>query len=452
MLPSNTILRKDQEAREREWRNRVQGGIAFPAGDQQASQWVVRLNLSKNCDANMARRGLSNLCEVLTEFQNQTHDMFFSVTLGFGYGFFDQLGILETRKPERLRPMPSDPSDLGDASPDVRGTSQYNLRQTDMIILLGAFERAVIRAILGAWPKRDDAPHYDKPTIVQAIEDWAEITEVHEGFRRSNKRNILGFIDGSSNPIRLSDLFHEVVWTREEADPKDPNDGTYLVFQKIAHDLDQWQSLGNYPTPSGHSLQEAYLGRHKVSGVMLGTQFDSGSSVNVLDEQPYVADQRLSDRLRSSDPQVKADAEQERERYFESQNDPSRLVFGVETGVMVVGDTVKGCPVWSHIRRANPRLPDSGITRIIYRRGCPFIEDGPPPQSGLLFLSFQRDIAHSFEFIKDQWLNPWREQVPEGIRQIDTGIFRTLGGGYYYIPPIPGGDLSHMVQQFFPRL
>ena len=74
------------------------------------------------------------------------------------------------------------------------------------------------------------------------------------------------------------------------------------------------------------------------------------------------------------------------------------------------------CPIWSHVRKSNPRGAD-GETKKIFRRGYLFMEDtifpGRRLSSGLLFICFQRDIRNGFEYIKKHYLNNKNFPVPD---------------------------------------
>lgn len=142
----------------------------------------------------------------------------------------------------------------------------------------------------------------------------------------------------------------------------------------------------------------------------------------------------------------------------------------------------EGCPLGSHVRRANPRdskgataeesLVTSNRHQIIRRGmsyGSPLIDfDNLPPQSvendnedrGLVFLCINSSISRQFEFIQQTWLNNTKfhglytdkdpvvgdndgqytmtiQQNP--VRRQVTGIPRFVtvkGGGYFFMPSI----------------
>lgn len=134
-----------------------------------------------------------------------------------------------------------------------------------------------------------------------------------------------------------------------------------------------------------------------------------------------------------------------------------------------------GCPLGSHVRRANPRdtlapTPDQGPTLLnsannhrILRRGRkygpkladPRVDDGK--DRGLLFMALNTDIARQFEFIQQTWLlnanfatlyqevDPLvgpagRMTVPEDplrrTLQVETFV-KLVGGDYFFLPSLP---------------
>ncbi len=107
------------------------------------------------------------------------------------------------------------------------------------------------------------------------------------------------------------------------------------------------------------------------------------------------------------------------------------------------GNDLRGetTPLWSHLRKTNPRdglqekpsdaktLPEDPVMdrRRIMRRGSPYghpfdptVEGpgGPDSPRGLLFVSYQLDIANQFEFIQKAWIDapgfPLNRATPPG--------------------------------------
>jgi Dyp-type peroxidase family len=390
--------------------------------------------------------------------QNLKERFNFSSTIGFGYGFFEKLAIPENKRPKKLREMP-DHEELGDVTP-------YSLAQTDMIIQLGSTtdfvnrwvlentlqpdndeaiekllkkqkegklnnetEKKILRKLLedtspeGLAPSLKDGERVctdgqvlssDEeecvPDIVSALAGWATITDVHAGFQRIDGRNLLGFNDGVSNPRPGKDdkgnLFDDKVFTTKDDESEDLDYGTYMVFQKIQHDLDQWRELSL-------DEQQEWVGRSKGTGLLRGT----------LKEDD---DASLARDLRSNNEKVRKDAALDIEKLLAIQTDPAKRFYDKTGDIITVpgkrmtyeinpAEIRKRVQSWSHVRKANPRREDDQPEIIIFRRGYPFVETELNNKivSGLLFVCFQNDIKNGFEFIKTKWFNNKNFPVPE---------------------------------------
>jgi Dyp-type peroxidase family len=412
---------------------RKQPGIEVPRPGDQQHLLIIRLDLtsppppsppplfslakSKDLLRNEVQKGLKRLCRLFEQIDTgkktidkldkerklirmPLRDFKFSATIGFGVGFFDKLSIPDDKRPKKVKSMP-DHFGLGDVTP-------YSLAQTDLIIQLGSISDDVNRSVfenkLESQKEGDDYKsklnknkgkqegEEDTPDIITAIAGWAMITDIHAGFQRMDGRNLMGFNDGVSNPRPGSgDKFDSVVWTTEKDEGPILKDGTYMVFQKIEHDLDQWRGLSA-------EEQEEWVGRNKFTGLLLGT--------------PENDDKKFIEALKNDDLKAKEKLRQ----LLNDQSDPERPFYDSEKFKNSV-------PAWSHVRKANPRqekLPNGKRIekKLLFRRGYIFTETGLNNRviSGLLFVSFQRDIENSFEFIKKNWLNnknfPAEEQRP----------------------------------------
>ena len=511
-----------------------QPGVQFPSAKKQEHVLIIRLDISPTAiKPTLVRDGLKRLCRLFERIENCSKradellddgslqrsplsNFNFSATIGFGITFFERLNIPKKNQPKKLKEMPSHP-ELGDPTP-------YSLAQTDLIIQLGSTKDFINRWVLentlqppdGHETRRQTstiASNYfglrkeyinkqeeDRmtPDIITAVQDWATMTDVHAGFQRIDGRNLMGFNDGVSNPRRLSPLFDKVVWTTEMDEGQGLAGGTYMVFQKIEHDLEQWRQLDL-------EKQEQWVGRSKGTGLLLGSL-------------PKDEDRNLSYDLGSNDPGVRNSALKRWKELFREQLDPEKRLFdGLDPKYK---DIQLECPVWSHVRKANPRQVDGTPTRLIFRRGYLYMEPdlNSKIRSGLLFICFQSDIENGFEFIKKKWLNNKAFPVPEkrtfterekafrhehgrftyderkgmnhvtrkdtGLSDLDTfskyqrnadkpdtqntgreglagpselgvnptGAFLSIvpfGGGYYFIPPIPIRSFSDIGHQFF---
>ncbi|MEV4259158.1 Dyp-type peroxidase [Spirillospora sp. NPDC049652] len=82
--------------------------------------------------------------------------------------------------------------------------------------------------------------------------------EVH-GFRYFEKRDLMGFVDGTENPAGAA--AERAVLVRAEDDPEFA-DGSYVIVQKYLHDLAAWNAL---PVEA----QELVIGRRKLDDIEL---------------------------------------------------------------------------------------------------------------------------------------------------------------------------------------
>ena len=140
--------------------------------------------------------------------------------------------------------------------------------------------------------------------INTAVSEWAIVTDVHSGFQRLDGRNLMGFMDGISQPERLR---NDDVWTTGNDEIGALIDGTYMVFQKIEHDLEQWEKLGVRE-------QERWVGRSKGTGLLLGT---------LSREQ----DEKLADDCRSNNSMVSQAARSRLKKLLMEQEDPSKPFY-----------------------------------------------------------------------------------------------------------------------------
>ena len=81
------------------------------------------------------------------------------------------------------------------------------------------------------------------------------VDEVH-GFRFFDERDLLGFVDGTENPVGVAASTAAVVG---ESDPAFAG-GSYVIVQKYLHDMTSWNALATED-------QEKAIGRAKLSDI-----------------------------------------------------------------------------------------------------------------------------------------------------------------------------------------
>ena len=433
-----------------------QAGIAFPAPRKQDYLLIVRLDVS-SADEKLVGEGLKELCTLFEQIDKGIIEIddtsagdgiysypltkfTFTATIGFSKTFFKKLNLLK-KCPKNLYELPPH-YEIGDKSP-------YVLRQTDMILQLASNNHVVNKMVLNNETflrcnknllTRDlnylNTPENAPLDIMAAIKGWAKIADIHTGFHRADGRNLMGFYDGISNPYRLS---NNNIWISENEDGIELKDGTYMVFQKIEHNLIEWNKLNR-------EEQEKWVGRSKATGLLLGT-------LSPVEEKRLVSD------LYSKDESIRNAAKVKLRKLFNEQRDPTKNFF--DSFDIRYQNINKKCPESSHARKTNPRK-STGPEQLIFRRGCLYMEEDfvEYPKSGILFIIFQNDIK-IFEVMKRniaQHISPHVETNERSGKETSYGKdisgknsfdTLTLGGGYYFIPSIPGRRISNIGQQFF---
>lgn len=155
-----------------------------------------------------------------------------SCTVGIGDRVWDRL--LGPRRPAELRPFR-----------EVRGAVHTAVSTPGDLLFH-------IRA------DREDLAYELERLLLQALGSAVETADEVSGFRYFDARDLLGFVDGTANPIG-PDLPESALVGDE-----DPGfaGGSYAVVQKYVHDLDAWQRLTT-------EQQEAVMGRTKADNLEL---------------------------------------------------------------------------------------------------------------------------------------------------------------------------------------
>jgi deferrochelatase/peroxidase EfeB len=217
-------------------------------------------------------------------------------------------------------------------------------------------------------------------TLLQAAGDSVRLRWRRNGFREENTvtanghastRDLFGFREGAGNlDVNNEELMNRLVWTRND-EPAWAAGGTYAAVRVIQFATQLWDAE---PLP----LQEATIGRRKTDGAPLG---------------------------RNSE-----------EETFNYTDDPHGRLIALN----------------SHIRRANPRTPETEDNQIL-RRGYSYRREA---DEGLLFICFQKDLEKGFATIQRRLTGT----------PLDKYVL-PIGGGYFFV--LPG--LSGTTGDYFGR-
>lgn len=104
--------------------------------------------------------------------------------------------------------------------------------------------------------EREDMTFELERQLLDAIGDAARVVDETVGFRYFDARDLLGFVDGTANPVGV-----ELPEAALIADG-DFAGGSYVVVQKYVHDMAGWAKLST-------ERQEAIIGRTKLDNVEL---------------------------------------------------------------------------------------------------------------------------------------------------------------------------------------
>jgi len=180
---------------------------------------------------------LTKICATLDELDELLKTVGFrdlggrlSCVVGIGRGLWDRLQF--DGRPKELRPFASIKGQVHSA-PSTPGDLLFHIR-AERPDLCFEFERL----------------------LLDGLGDSATVIDEVAGFRYFDARDLLGFVDGTSNPTGL-DLPASALVGAEDAEFAG---GSYVVVQKYLHDMEAWRHV---PT----AVQEQIIGRTKIDNI-----------------------------------------------------------------------------------------------------------------------------------------------------------------------------------------
>jgi putative iron-dependent peroxidase len=98
--------------------------------------------------------------------------------------------------------------------------------------------------------------------LTERLGDAAALVDEVHGFRYLDRRDLLGFVDGTENPEGSEAVDAALVGPEREPDHPELVGGSYVVVQKYLHDLSAWNTLSD--------VEQAHaIGRTKADNVEL---------------------------------------------------------------------------------------------------------------------------------------------------------------------------------------
>ncbi|WP_437678926.1 Dyp-type peroxidase [Sorangium sp. So ce131] len=320
----------------------------------------------------------------------------------FSYHFVDGMANIATQRTL---------GDFGDNAPETWDFGGPKTPRIDALLLLFATTEEGVEALLQR--------HRDRMS-----ELGIEVVTVEDGYRRDDGKEHFGFLDGVSQPHILGS-------------GREPEAGDVALHpgELLLGYTDEYAEISATPTVPAKADPEAILAPHPDDD----TQRDLGRNGSYLVYRKY--QQYTSkfwgfvwDRAQPRDGEDKDAA-----AVMLASKMVGRWPSGAPVTLTPDRDAPElakenafvykttdakgyGCPIGSHVRRANPRdtldpTPEESLVETrrhrILRRGRPY---GPPPSEafsrvddgvdrGLQFIALNADIHRQFEFIQQTWLS-----------------------------------------------
>lgn len=215
---------------------------------------VLSLNKSSADNISTARSAVASVADLIKNIAVRDLDAQFACTVGIGSNVWDE--ITQKPRPRELHPF-KEIKGKTHTAPSTPGDFLFHIRS-----------------------ERRDLNFEFERQLMEQFGDSVSVVDETVGFRYFDTRDLLGFVDGTANPV--GPAVPECTLITAEDDPN-AEGGSYVVIQKYIHDLKGWKGLAN-------ETQESIVGRTKLENVELddappGKQLAHKSLATVQDDQ-----------------------------------------------------------------------------------------------------------------------------------------------------------------------
>lgn len=215
---------------------------------------VLSVNKSSSDNLSTVRSALGGIAGLAKNVAIRDLNAEFACTVGIGSEIWDEL--TGKPRPKELHPF-KEMKGQTHTAPSTPGDLLFHIR-SERRDLNFEFERQLMEQLGGS---------------VSVVDETV-------GFRYFDVRDLLGFVDGTANPV--GPAVPECTLVTNEDDPNAAG-GSYVVIQKYLHDLKGWKSLST-------ETQESIVGRTKFENLELddappGKQQAHKSLATIQDDQ-----------------------------------------------------------------------------------------------------------------------------------------------------------------------
>ncbi|KAH8775241.1 hypothetical protein F5883DRAFT_640522 [Diaporthe sp. PMI_573] len=201
----------------------------------QSTTFLVLSATDEPCAVRNIRSAISSISDITKNISTRHPSAHLSCIVGIGSKIWDRLA--QVPRPTELRPFK-----------EVRGAKHTAVSTPGDLLFHIRSER------------RDMSFEFERQ-LMDLLGDAVKTEDETVGFRYFDGRDVLGFVDGTANPVG-PDVSQAVLVTQEDDKTKTAPGGSYVVVQKYLHNLKEWRSLST-------EKQEAIIGRTKLDNIEL---------------------------------------------------------------------------------------------------------------------------------------------------------------------------------------